>query len=190
MVIGTIDQKTKIYCTLLFSGNIFQKWSDVFKLHNFLGKYFIRTNVSRDLYFWCCVQPATAWSLAKKRWVWAKYFIFRCCWLSFASDIGMHFRFKILSWRHTWNFGNCADDKYCQMLFFRIYFVLQFVVPDADWGGTKNHLTGIWSGARFDRINQKRFIVSSTKSTLHTKLLLMRRRHYPVLYFLNVVTTT
>jgi len=57
----------------------------------------------------------------------------------------MH-RFKSCLDVITWNFGNCADTKYCRMLFFRIYFVYQllyyiFVVPDVNvnWGDTQTY---------------------------------------------------
>ena len=75
----------------------------------------------------------------------------------------MH-RFKSCLDVITWNFGNCADTKYCRMLFFRIYFVYQllyyiFVVPDVNvnWGGTKNR-TGIRSGVRSHDQNQSKRI--------------------------------
>jgi len=139
MVIVPIDKIAEIYWKLLFSRNIFQKWIDVFNLHNFLWEIFYSNKCESWLVLRCCVQPPTAWSLAKKRWVWAKYLFLDVDWLSFASDIGM-------SWRHSWNFGNCADTKYCRMLFFRIYFVYQllyyiFVVPDVNvnWGDTQTY---------------------------------------------------
>ena len=140
MVIGTIDKKSAKSIVVFFSAETFSKNELTFSIFTiFFEKYFIRTNVNRDLCFWCCVQPPTAWSLAKKRWVWAKYFIFRCC-LAF---------FRIRYWNvltSYWNFGNCADTKYCRMLFFSNLFclpiiVLHFVVPDVNvnWGDTPVH---------------------------------------------------
>jgi len=83
MVIVPIDKKSAKSIGRFFSAETFSKNELTFSIFTiFFEKYFIRTNVNPDLYFWCCVQPPTAWSLAKKRWVEQNSLFLDVVWLS------------------------------------------------------------------------------------------------------------
>jgi len=90
MVIGTIDKKSAKSIAGFFSAESFSNNELTFSISTiFFEKYFIRTNVNRDLYFdVVCSQPLHE-ALPRNAEFEQNILFLDVAWLSLASDIGM-----------------------------------------------------------------------------------------------------
>jgi len=90
MVIGTIDKKSAKSIAGFFSAESFSNNELTFSISTiFFEKYFIRTNVNRDLYFDVVCSPPLHEALPRNAEFEQNILFLDVVWLSFASDIGM-----------------------------------------------------------------------------------------------------